>query len=342
MLASRVEVNETVSNFLGQRKEQSERMNNRMRDNPKVSISIPLYNEEQVLPELLRRSLAVLDELPGGPHEMVCVNDGSSDRTLELLKAAAAEDSRVVVVSFSRNFGHQAAFSAALEHATGDAVVLMDGDLQDTPESIPQLLEKYQQGYDVVYVVRVNRKEGPVLKFCYYMFYHVIAVLADIRLPRGAGDFCLMSRRVVDEVNATPEHNRYLRGLRSWVGFRQIGVEVERAERAAGETKYNLRRLFGLAFDGIFSFSAMPLRAATFVGGLAVLLSFCVAAYALYGKFFLNSPQGFTALIVSVTFFAGVQLIVLGVIGEYIGRIYEETKGRPRYIVEEVVRLSES
>jgi dolichol-phosphate mannosyltransferase len=322
--------------------EQLDRMRDRTNDTPRVSVAVPLYNEEQVLPELLRRSLAVLDRLPGGPHEMICVDDGSSDRTLELLKTSAAEDPRIVAISFSRNFGHQAAISAGLEQATGDAVVLMDGDLQDTPESIPKLLDKYRQGYDVVYVVRVNRKEGRLLRLCYYLFYHVITALAELRLPRGAGDFCLMSRRVVDELTAARERHTYLRGLRSWVGFRQIGVEIERAKRGAGQTKYNLRRLLGLAFDGIFSFSTMPLRAATVVGGLAVLTSICVAAYAVYGKFFLNSPQGFTALIVSVTFFAGVQLVVLGVIGEYIGRIYEETKGRPRYIVDEVIGSSKT
>jgi len=311
-----------------------------MHENPRISIAIPLYNEEAVLDELLQRTCKVLDDLPGGPHEIVCVNDGSSDRTLEMLEEAVAAEPRLTAVSFSRNFGHQAAFTAALEHASGDVVVLMDGDLQDVPESIPEMLAKYHEGYDVVYAVRINRKEGLLLRASYRGFYYLISKLANIQLPRGAGDFCLMSRRVVDQLNGAPERHRYLRGLRSWVGFRQIGIPVERAERAAGVTKYNLRRLFGLAFDGIFSFSVVPLRAATVLGGASVILSILLVAYALYGKWFLKSPAGFTATFVAITFFAGVILVVLGVIGEYIGRIYEEIKGRPKYIVEQILRSS--
>jgi len=305
----------------------------------RLSIAIPLYNEATLVPELLARTGRVLDSLPGGPHEIVCVDDGSQDGTWRLLRDSAQRDPRIVAISLSRNFGHQAAFSAALDHVTGDAVVLMDGDLQDPPEAIPQLLAAYHEGYDVVYAVRVRRKEGMLLRSCYYLFYALISLLANIRLPRGAGDFSLMSRRVVDELTRTQERLRYLRGLRTWVGFRQIGVPIERAERHSGKSKYSLRRLLRLAFDGIFAFSIVPIRAATWLGVLTIVISIAVAAYSLAAKlFFAHPPQGFTALIVSVTFFAGTQLVFLGVIGEYIGRIYEEVKARPIYIVQETMR----
>lgn len=305
----------------------------------RISVAVPLYNESSVLPELLARIGRVLDSLPGGPHEIVCVDDGSRDATWDMLKDAARRDPRLVAVSLSRNFGHQAAFSAALDYVSGDAVVLMDGDLQDPPEAIPQLLEKFQEGYDVVYVVRVKRKEGIVLRSCYYLFYALIRLLADVRLPRGAGDFSLMSRRVVDELTRTQERLRYLRGLRTWVGFRQVGIPIERAPRHSGVSKYSPRRLLKLAFDGIFAFSIVPIRAATLLGGLTIFFSILVASYSIAAKLFFNhSPQGFTALIVSMAFFAGTQLVFLGVIGEYIGRIYEEVKARPTYIVQETIR----
>ncbi len=305
----------------------------------KLSVAIPLYNEAPLVGELLQRTTKVLDEIPGGPHEIVCVDDGSSDETWLQLQAASRDDPRITALSFSRNFGHQAAFSAALDYVTGDAVVLMDGDLQDPPEAIPQLLAAHRQGYDVVYAIRIKRKEGVLLRACYHLFYATIALLANIRLPRGAGDFSLMSRRVVDELTRSQERLRYLRGLRTWVGFPQIGIPIERAERYCGKSKYSLRRLFRLAFDGIFAFSIVPLRAATWLGVVTVIFSIAVTIYSLWAKLFLDrSPQGFTALIVSMAFFAGTQLLFLGVIGEYIGRIYEEVKGRPIYIVQEVIR----
>lgn len=305
----------------------------------KLSVAIPLYNEAPLVDELLQRTGRVLDQIPGGPHEIVCVDDGSTDETWARLKAASRDDPRIVALSFSRNFGHQAAFSAALDHVTGDAVVLMDGDLQDPPEAIPRLLEAHRQGYDVVYAVRIKRKEGWLLRACYRLFYATIALLANIRLPRGAGDFSLMSRRVVDELTRSQERSRYLRGLRTWVGFPQVGIPIERAERYCGRSKYSLRRLFRLAFDGIFAFSIVPLRAATLLGAVTVIFSIAVSVYSLWAKLFLDrSPQGFTALIVSMAFFAGTQLLFLGVIGEYIGRIYEEVKGRPIYIIQEKVK----
>ena len=304
----------------------------------RLSVAVPVYNEEESLPLLLARLGAVLDALPGGPHEMVFVNDGSRDATLELLRAAAAADPRVRAVSLSRNFGHQQAITAALDHATGDAVLVMDADLQDTPESIPQFVDLFLQGYDVVYAQRVARKEAAWKRAAYYGFYRLAARLSTVPLPLDAGDFGLMSRRVVDLLRAMPERHRYLRGMRAWAGFRQIGVPVERAERGAGESKYSLRRLMGLAFDGIFAFSVIPLRAAAAAGVLAMLLSALFALYSLVAKLFLGqSPQGFTALILVITFLSGVQLLFLGVIGEYLGRVYEEVKQRPTYVVGEVL-----
>jgi polyisoprenyl-phosphate glycosyltransferase len=308
-----------------------------MSDRPNISLAIPVYNEEAVVPELLRRTIEVIDAIPGGPHEIVLVDDGSSDRTLELLERAAEKDDRIVVVALSRNFGHQTALAAALDHVSGDVTILMDGDLQDPPEAIPVLLDKYEQGYDVVYVRRVNRKEPWWLRACYYIFYRLLAALSSIQLPLDSGDFCLMSRRVIDEIRRMPEHHRYLRGMRTWVGFPQIGVPIERAARPAGVTKYSPLRLLKLASDGIFAFSIVPLRAAAIVGAMAIGLSVLFSLYSLYAKFMLHSPQGFTALVLTITFLSGVNLFFLGIIGEYIGRIYEEAKDRPHYLVRKVV-----
>jgi len=304
----------------------------------RVSLTIPVFNEEAVLPELLRRTTAVLDSLSGGPHEIVFADDGSSDRTLQLLERAAEKDPRIVIVSLSRNFGHQTALAAALDQVSGDVAVLLDGDLQDPPEAVPTLLEWYQQGYDVVYVRRLNRKESWWLRACYYIFYRLLAALSSVQLPLDAGDFGLMSRRVVDEIRKMPEQHRYLRGLRTWVGFRQIGIPMERSARQAGRTKYSSLKLLKLASDGIFSFSIVPLRAAALLGAAAVALSLLFAFYSLYAKFRLHSPQGFTALILAMTFFSGIILFFLGIIGEYVGRIYEEAKGRPHYVVLKVIR----
>jgi glycosyltransferase involved in cell wall biosynthesis len=304
----------------------------------RLSIAIPLYNEETVLPELLRRTRIVLDQIGGGPHEIVFVDDGSTDRTFAILEEAAVQDPRIQVISLSRNFGHQAAITAALDHVTGEAAVVMDGDLQDVPEVIPQFVEKYQQGYDVVYAQRIRRKEPWPLRICYFVFYRMMAKLSDTRLPLDSGDFGLMSRKVIDQLRWMREHHRYLRGMRSWVGFRQTGFTVERAQRQSGKSKYNLIRLMRLAADGIFAFSIVPIRAAVLFGAFVMLLSSFYVLYVLYAKIFLQeSPQGFAALLVAITFLSGVVLFFLGVIGEYVGRIYEETKARPQYIIGRIV-----
>jgi dolichol-phosphate mannosyltransferase len=304
----------------------------------RLSVAVPLYNEESVLPEFLRRTRAVLENLAGGLHEMVLVDDGSTDRTLTILEAASAQDSRMVVVALSRNFGHQAALTAALDHCTGDAVVVMDADLQDIPEAIPLFVEQFQKGYDVVYATRARRKEAWWLKLAYFFFYRLVAMLSELNLPLDAGDFALISRRVVEQIHRLPEHHRYLRGLRSWVGFRQIGIPVDRAERHSGQSKYSLRKLFELASDGIFAFSIVPLRAATLLGTLAMFLSGGFSLYSIYAKFFKrSSPQGFTALVLLITFLSGILLFFMGIIGEYVGRLYEEVKARPLYIISKTV-----
>lgn len=309
---------------------------------PRISVAIPLHNEEEVLPELLRRLGATLDALPGGPHELVLVDDGSTDRTFAVLLEAAASDPRIVGVRLSRNFGHQAAVTAALETATGDVVVAMDGDLQDRPEEIPRFLAEHEKGYDVVYAKRVRRKESLPYRAAYFVYYRLLRRLSDVDVPVDSGDFALLSRRVVDQLNQLPERHRYIRGLRWWVGFQQTGIEVERDARGGGMSSYTLRKLFRLAFDGVFAFSVTPLRAAWVVGAAASGLASLYALWAVFERLFLGtSPAGFTALIVAITFFAGIQLLFLGLIGEYLGRVYDEAKGRPHYVVSEVIRGSE-
>src|SRR5260370_672056 len=272
----------------------------------RLSVAIALHNEETVLSELLRRTLGVFDGLAGGPHELVLVDDGSTDRTMAIVEAAAEREPRIVVVSLSRNFGHQAALTAALDHVTGDATVVMDGDLQDAPEAIPQFVERFLEGFDVVYAQRVGRKEAWTLRLSYYLFYRLMATLSDTHLPLDSGDFGLMSRRVVEQLRRMPEHHRYLRGMRSWVGFRQTGVPVGRSERHSGASKYGFLRLLKLAADGIFAFSIVPIRAAALLGAAAVSISSLFGIYAVFAKLVLHrTPQGFTALLLLITFLSG-------------------------------------
>jgi polyisoprenyl-phosphate glycosyltransferase len=304
----------------------------------RVTIAIPIHNEQEVLPELLRRVFAVLDQTPGGPHEFLIVDDGSRDGSLKILEAAAASDSRLRVIVLSRNFGHQAAVSAAFDHAIGDVMMVMDGDLQDAPEALPILLKRLDEGFDVVYVRRTRRKESFWLRTSYHLAYRMIARLSKLALPVDAGDFALLSRRAVEAVRALPERQRYLRGLRSWIGFRQTGEEIERHARAAGESKYSVSALIALALDGTFAFSTAPLRFIGALGGLALLFAGAFSLYAVMVRLFLGrSPQGFTALTVLVTVIGGMILMSLWIIGEYIGRIYEEVKRRPIYLVDRIV-----
>ncbi len=300
---------------------------------------MPAHNEEAVLPELLRRLAALIDSIEGGPHEIVLVDDGSTDRTLTILEEASRDEPRLTVVALSRNFGHQAALAAALDHVSGDAVVLMDADLQDNPDAIHKFIDKYREGYEVVYAKRVRRKEPWWLRTLYFLFYRLIAQISDMRLPLDAGDFGLISSRVVEHLRRMREHHRYLRGLRSWVGFQQIGIEVERNERYAGRSNYNLAHLVKLAADGIFAFSIVPIRAAAVLGAFAMVLPILYVLYSIIAKLFFNqAPRGFTALVSLIAFAFGVQLIFFGIIGEYVGRIYEEVKARPLYIASKMVR----
>lgn len=306
---------------------------------PSVSICIPVFNEEENLPVLFKRVGEVLSSLAGGPHELVLVDDGSTDLTPKMIAAFAKESHAFAFrgLSLSRNFGHQAALSAGLDQVRGDVCILMDGDLQDSPESIQQFLELYRAGYDVVYAKRVARKEGFILRFCYKLFYRLISKLSRVPMPLDSGDFSLISRRVLNVIRSAPEKNRYLRGLRAWAGFKQIGIELERAPRNAGESKYGFGELLRLATDGIFSFSIVPIRMAGVVGALTLLSSFVFAVYSLYVRFFTNeAPRGFTATTFLITLFSGTNLLFLGIIGEYIGRIYDETKQRPTYVVDQI------
>lgn len=308
-------------------------------ESPRVSVAVPLYDEEEGLPELLRRLGAVMDGLPGEDHQMVFVDDGSRDRTLELLRSAADEDPRIIVVALSRNFGHQAALSAALQFVEGDVVVLMDGDLQDAPEVIPDMLERLRDGYEVVYARRDRRQEPWWLRLAYFTYYRILSTVSNVDIPVDAGDFAAFTAPVLDAIRSAPERHRYLRGLRAWAGFRQTGIPVERDARHHGRSKYGLRKLLRLASDGIFSFSIVPIRLAAVVGGITILATSTYALYALWAKFFLDrSPQGFTAQLLVITFVSGVNLLFLGIIGEYVGRVYEEVKARPLYIVRSVHR----
>jgi len=306
----------------------------------KISIIVPCFNEEAVLPELFGR-LAAVAATWGMDYEILCVDDGSRDRTWELLKAQNQKDARWRCLSFARNFGHQTAVSAGLFYASGDVVVVIDADLEDPPEEISRLLEKWREGYDVVYAIRQKRKEGLFKRACYWAFYRIMARLVAFEIPLDSGDFCLINRRVVDTINAMPERNRFVRGLRAWSGFRQTGVAYERAARFAGTPKYNFSKLVKLAMDGLFSFSTVPLRAATYLGLGVSALAFFGIVFTLAQKIFaaqftrigLAPAPGFPTIVISILFLGGVQLICLGILGEYIGRIYEEVKGRPLWIL---------
>lgn len=310
-----------------------------------LSVAIPIFNEEENLPELYRRLTETLRGL-GKPYEIIFVNDYSRDHSLEMIEAFAAKDPAVRGISFSRNFGHQTALTAGMKYARGEMLVLMDGDLQDPPEVIPQLIEKADhENLDVVYAVRKQRKENFIKRFLYMSFYRLLQKLSYIKMPLDSGDFCLMRRRVVDQINRFPERNRFLRGLRAWVGFRQAGMEYERQARFAGEAKYTFKALFKLALDGIVSFSFLPLRVATWIGFVSATLGLAYAAAILFLRIYLGryiGQIGWTSLVVMVLVLGGMQMLLIGVIGEYVGRIFEETKRRPQFIIERTVGMGET
>ncbi len=305
---------------------------------PKFSIVLPVFNEERTLASLYQR-LTVVMGLLGETYELIFINDGSRDGSLDLLKKLSAEDPNLRIVSLSRNFGHQAAITCGLNYSCGDAVIVMDADLQDPPELLPELIGKWQQGYDVVYAVREQRHGESLFKrLTAALFYRLIRRLSNVDIPADTGDFRLLSRRVVEALKATRERSRFVRGLVSWVGFRQTGVRFVRDERVTGETKYPVRKMLKFAIDGITAFSFLPLQLATYFGFLISGFSFIYIVWAVLQKLFTDRTViGWTSVIVAILFIGGVQLITLGVIGEYIGRIYEEVKHRPLYLVAETV-----
>ena len=305
-----------------------------------LNVIIPIYNEAANLDELYRR-LGRVFEQSGIPFRLTFVNDGSRDESLQLLRRLADSDPRVRVLSFSRNFGHQKAVSAGLEHADGDAVVVMDADLQDPPEVVPDLLGKWSAGFDVVYAVRTRRKEGAVKRASYAIFYRILRGISDVQIPLDAGDFALMDRKVVGVINSLPERNRFLRGLRSWVGFRQAELVYERMQRHAGEPKYRTRHLIKLALDGFFGFSTVPLQLATYLGFIAAGLGLLYFLYAVAMRFIHGTPAGWTSLAAIILFMGGTQLILLGILGGYVGRVYEEVRRRPLYILDEKIGFPE-
>src|SRR4051812_45317356 len=303
---------------------------------PDVSVVIPVFNEEANLASLHARLTAVLDSL-GLCYEIVFVDDGSRDSSVPLLRALADDDQHVVVVELARNFGHQIAISAGLDHARGAGVMIMDADLQDPPEVLPLFIDKWREGHDVVYAIREQRKENWMKRTAYAVFYRLLQRVANIEIPLDAGDFCIMDRRVVDLLVGMPERNRFVRGIRSWVGLDQVGLAYERHARHAGKPKFTFTRLVYLALDGLVSFSYIPLRLITMLGFLVSFISIALAVFYVIQRLTVGLyPPGFATLTVAIFFLAGMQLVTIGVIGEYVGRIFEEVKRRPLYVVRQL------
>ena len=314
-----------------------------MNEKPHYSIVVPCFNEEGVLHELYQRIHQVMDQT-GESWELVLVNDGSQDRTPEVMRELHAADPRVKVVEFARNFGHQIAFTAGLDFAQGDAVVAIDADLQDPPEVILEMIDRWKEGYEVVYAVRTERKGETWFKeFTAKLFYRIIYRITDVDIPLDTGDFRLMDRKVVEAMKQMQERHRFIRGMTSWVGFRQTGVHYVRQERFAGETHYPFRKMFKFALDAITGFSYLPLQLATYLGFTIAGLSAVAAVLVVYARLFMGATPfyGQATTLVSVLFLGGVQLITLGIIGEYLGRIYDEVKGRPLYLVREALGFEE-
>jgi len=306
-----------------------------------LSVVVPIYSEESVIPEFYRRTKAMLAGLaPRYNHEILFVDDGSRDRSPALLRDLSRDDSRVKVVSFSRNFGHQFAITAGLDYARGDVLIIIDGDLQDPPEVIPEMLRKWEEGHKVVFGIREKRRgENPFKLLTAKLFYRLIRFLSDTEMPLDAGDFRLMDRRVVETLCSLREQNRYIRGMVSWTGFSQVGLPYKRDRRYAGKTKFTLKKMIRFAFDGILSFSDKPLKITAYIGFFITLVSFVMAVRVLVGK--IRHPDmlvsGWTTLILAVLFIGGIQLISLGILGLYLGRQYREVKKRPLYVVAETI-----
>jgi len=311
---------------------------------PLLSLVIPCYNEEEVIHETIKRLKAFCAKLQGLDVELIFVDDGSRDRTRALLKDYAARDPRIKVIGFARNFGHQIAVTAGIDAAGGDAVVLIDADLQDPPEVVHEMVAKWREGYDVVYGTRTERPGESRFKLATARgFYRVLNKLSNVPIPLDTGDFRLMSRSVVDTLRAMPERDRFVRGMVSWVGFKQTALPYKRDVRFAGESKYPLRKMLRFATDGILSFSTKPLQMSVGLGMLSAMLAMAGIGYALWLRLFTNIwVEGWTALMIAVLFMGGVQLISVGILGEYIGRIYNEVKQRPLYVVQEYTGFTAS
>ncbi|MGF9767784.1 glycosyltransferase family 2 protein [Bacillus albus] len=307
-----------------------------------ISVVVPMYFEEEVAQECYNRLKSVMLQ-NNINYEFVFVNDGSTDRTMEILSEIAANDYRTKIVNFARNFGHQIAVTAGISAAKGDAIVIIDADLQDPPEVIPELIAKWEEGYEVVYAKRKQRKGETWFKLLTAKyFYKFLNYMSDIDIPKDTGDFRIIDRKVADVFNQMTERNRFIRGMMSWVGYRQTYVEYERDERFAGETKYPLKKMIKFASDGIIAFSTKPLRIVMTLGLLSVLISIIVLLYTITVKIIGTGTQtGWASIMVAITFFSGIQLLGLGIVGQYIARIYDESKNRPIYIVKETINIEQ-
>ena len=301
-----------------------------------ITVVVPMYNEEEVALICYKRLKEILEEIEY-TYEIIFVNDGSKDKTLEIIEKISNEDNKVKVISFSRNFGHQAAVTAGLREKEGDAVVIIDADMQDPPELIKDMIKLWEDGNEVIYAKRKTREgESKFKLLTAKMFYKILNGLSDVEIPRDTGDFRLVDAKVVDVINSLPEHNKFLRGLFSWIGFKQIPIEYERKQRAAGKTKYPLNKMVKLALDGIIGFSIKPLKIIGGLGLISILISILILIYSIISFIFkLNQlTAGWTSIMVTVTFFTGIQLLGIWILSEYIGRIYDEVKQRPEYIID--------
>jgi len=308
-----------------------------------LSVVIPFFNEEQNIPLLVEQLRKEISGMGIDDYELIFVDDGSSDGTVNLLQSLMKEDERIVLLELSRNFGHQVAVSAGLDHATGKAVVVMDADLQDPPLVVPELVKKWREGYDVAYAVRQNRKENWFKRTAYKVFYRLLSRISSVTVPLDAGDFCCMDQRVVRILVSMPERTRFVRGLRSWVGFRQVGVPYDRDVRYGGEPKYDFWRLVLLALDGFVSLSHVPLRLVTTLGFIMSVFALLLGAFFIVKKMIVGlSPPGYASTMTAIFLLAGIQLVTVGVVGEYVGHIFDEVKRRPLYVLRRVTRTRRS
>lgn len=308
----------------------------------KISVVIPMYNEEEVVKTSYLRIQKVMEDLKQYDYEMLFVDDGSRDKTLSLLEEIAKENQKVKILSLSRNFGHQAAVTAGIQYVTGDAIIIIDADLQDPPEVIPEMIALWEEGNEVIYGKRKSRKGESAFKLLTAkMFYTTLNALSDVEIPKDTGDFRLVDKKVIDVINIMPEHNKFLRGLFSWVGFQQKAYFYEREERKVGKTKYPFQKMWKLASDGIISFSTKPLKIVGGLGCVTIILSIAILIYSLVSyAFHLNHlTPGWTSIMVAITLFSGVQLVSIWIISEYIARIYDETRHRPEYIIAKKINI---